>query len=391
MKNKVEALMKNSLLKFFALFLTLTNYSFAQGIIANHNCTDINQIPESAIIEAKSKLHIAYGHTSHGSQIISGMENLDEFMNGNGLYNIHDGIENGSLDIDDYFVDGDLGNPDRTTWAERTRTYLNNSQNSEVNIVMWSWCGQVSSASEEDINTYLNLMTQLENDFPNVKFVYMTGHLDGSGLEGNLHLRNEQIRNYCVTNNKILFDFSDIESYDPDGNYFGDKYPNDNCDYDSDGNGSQDANWAIDWQNSHTENVDWYNCSAAHSQALNGNQKAYAAWWLWAKLSGWNETTSTQNQNNFTQFKLGNNYPNPFNPSTNINFSIAKNENVRIDIFNSLGQLVKTLLNENLSQGNYSVNWNGENFDNKKVSSGIYIYKLQSGIFSQSKMMVLQK
>ncbi|MEN8126035.1 MAG: hypothetical protein ABFR32_13010, partial [Bacteroidota bacterium] len=118
-------------------------------------------------------------------------------------------------------------------------------------------------------------------------FVYMTGHLDGSGLNGNLHKRNEQIRSYCVTNNKILYDFADIETYDPDNTYFGDKIPNDNNDYDSDKNGSRDGNWAVEWQNSHTENTDWYDCSCAHSKALNCNQKAYAAWWLWASLAGW--------------------------------------------------------------------------------------------------------
>ena len=146
---------------------------------------------------------------------------------------------------------------------------------------------QVSSATQADINTYLSLMAGLETDYPGVKFVYMTGHLDGSGLTGNLHLRNEQIRNYCRDNNKILYDFEDIESYNPDGTYFGDKIPNDNCDYDSNSDGTQDANWAIQWQNAHTEGVDWFDCSAAHSQPLNGNLKAYAAWWLWARLAGW--------------------------------------------------------------------------------------------------------
>ena len=72
-----------------------------------------------------------------------------------------------------------------------------------------------------------------------------------------------------------------------------DKDADDNCDYDSDGNGSRDKNWAIDWQNSHTINVDWYDCSPAHSQALNGNLKAYASWWLWAKLSGWDSASGT--------------------------------------------------------------------------------------------------
>ena len=77
---------------------------------------------------------------------------------------------------------------------------------------MWSWCGQVSSASAADIDTYLNLMSQLEADYADVNFVYMTGHLDGSGPAGNLYTRNNQIRTYARSNGKVLFDFADIES-----------------------------------------------------------------------------------------------------------------------------------------------------------------------------------
>ena len=129
-------------------------------------------------------------------------------------------------------------------------------------------------------------MSQLELDYPAVKFVYMTGHLDGTGGDGNLNNRNEQIRIYCRENNKLLYDFASIESYHPDGdtNYML-LNANDGCYYDSDGNGSQDSNWAIDWQDSHTEDVDWYNCSSAHSQPLNANLKAYAAWNLWALIA----------------------------------------------------------------------------------------------------------
>ena len=54
----------------------------------------------------------------------------------------------------------------------------------EVNVVMWSWCGQVSTASPGDIDTYLGLMAGLETEFPAVRFVYMTGHLDGTGPRG---------------------------------------------------------------------------------------------------------------------------------------------------------------------------------------------------------------
>ena len=259
------------------------------SIIADHSIVNLirnDQIPDSAIMSAKQSLHIVYGHTSHGSQLTSGMTGLPAFKEGlegtEGLYDWHDGLEEGSLDIDDYGISGDLGNPDRTSWADRTRTYLENPSNADVNVVIWSWCGQVSGATETDIETYLNLMSSLENDYPNIRFVYMTGHTDGSGLEGNLHLRNEQIRDYCSANNKILYDFADIESYDPDGDYFGDKYVTDSCNYDD---GEISGNWADEWCDNHSD--EWYDCSSAHSHALNANLKAYAAWYLWVRLAGW--------------------------------------------------------------------------------------------------------
>jgi hypothetical protein len=237
---------------------------------------------------AKSTLHIAYGHTSHGSQIITGMEGLLLFKTGyDTLYAFNDGGADGALDLRDTPFSGadDLGAPNRTAWATATRHYLD--AHAEVNVVIWSWCGQVSSATEADINTYLTLMDALEQDYPAVSFVYMTGHLDGTGtgVDGILHARNEQIREYCRLHNKILYDFADIESYDPDGNYYGDKLVNDNCDYDSTGDGVRDRNWAIDWQSAHPG--EWYSCNAAHTQPLNANLKAYAAWWLWARLAGW--------------------------------------------------------------------------------------------------------
>ena len=253
-------------------------------MIINHNYNKLNTIPAEWIAAAKQNLHIAYGHTSHGSQITTGMTGLVSYKGP--AYSWNDGGTGGALDLHDYAMTGDLGDPDLTSWASRTRTYL--AANADVNVIIWSWCGQVSSATEADINTYLNLMEGLENEFPDVKFVYMTGHLDGSGLSGNLHLRNEQIRNFCKTNNKTLYDFADIESYNPDGVYFGDKRPNDACDYDTNGDGNHDGNWAIEWQNTHIQGTDWYNCTSAHSQPLNANQKAYAAWNLWARLAGWN-------------------------------------------------------------------------------------------------------
>ena len=65
------------------------------------------------------------------------------------------------------------------------------------NLVMWSWGDSLRDATAADVELYLKLMSKLEKEFPNVKFVYMTGHLDGSGPKGNTNLRNREIRKYC--------------------------------------------------------------------------------------------------------------------------------------------------------------------------------------------------
>ena len=250
----------------------------------DHSCADLSLISADQIEKAKDQLHIAYGHTSHGSQITTGMEGLVNFKGD--LYGFNNGGSDSTLDLRDNPFSGahDLGNPNRTAWATATRNYLN--EHSDINVIIWSWCGQVSGATEEEINLYLNLMTELERDYPTVNFVYMTGHLDGGGVDRDLNQNNERIRKYCKDNKKILYDYADIESYDPDRqtNYML-LSANDQCYYDSDGNGTRETNWAIEWQNSHTEGVDWYQCSSAHSQPLNANQKAYAAWFLWAALA----------------------------------------------------------------------------------------------------------
>ncbi|MDX8551788.1 hypothetical protein KHC33_01210 [Methanospirillum sp. J.3.6.1-F.2.7.3] len=270
------------------------NVFFARSspVIIDHSVARLrllNSIPITAINNAKSQLHIAYGHTSHGSQVTDGMTGLSGFSGTNNPSSFYQWSEEpapGYLDLDDYFMEGDLGNPDFSIWASRTRTYLDDPAHTDVNVVMWSWCGQVSWASEENINTYLNLMNQLELDYPHVTFVYMTGHLDGTGESGSLHQRNNQIRDYCRTNNKVLYDFADIESYDPDDIYYLNQGADDGCNYDG-------GNWAVSWQDSHIENVDWYSCGAQHTEPLNANLKAYAAWYLFARLGGWNGISNT--------------------------------------------------------------------------------------------------
>lgn len=86
------------------------------------------------------------------------------------------------------------------------------------------------------------------------------------------------------------------------------------------------------------------------------------------------------------EFSLDQNYPNPFNPSTTINFAIPRSVEVKLDVYNLLGQKVAQLIDGKLSAGNHSAR-----FEATSLSSGLYIYRLQAGSFVQTKRMMLIK
>ena len=228
-----------------------------EGIVADHTViAAFDAIPASAIDAAKSSLHIYYGHTSHGSQLITGAEMLDDAV-----------YERAALDIEE--ESGDLGTGGATAWADTTRTRLGLA-GSDINVVMWSWCGGVSSNDAAGIDAYLAAMDALESEYPSVRFVYMTGHTDGTGASGTLRTMNARIRAWCVAHDKILYDFEDIESYDPAGAYYAEV--------------SDACEWCGTWCASHT-------CAScgdcAHSHCFNCYQKGKTLWWLLARIAGW--------------------------------------------------------------------------------------------------------
>jgi hypothetical protein len=96
--------------------------------------------------------------------------------------------------------------------------------------------------------------------------------------------------------------------------------------------------------------------------------------------------TEIAENNPKASYKLNQNYPNPFNPSTQISFSIPTLEQVNLEIYNSLGVKVRTLVNQIKSVGNYVYNFNAAKF-----ASGVYYYRLTAGSFSEIKKMLLLK
>ncbi len=366
----------NSIYKmlFFAVILiSLCGKLHSEGFIINHECLAVDNIPENYIVKAKNEIYISYGHTSHGSQLISGMTVLRSLPNS--VFDFNRG--QGSLVILDGTPSGDLGNPDRTTWEKRTRELL--AQNKQINTVMWSWCGQVDG-SEEDINTYLTLMDGLERDFPDVNFIYMTGHLNGSGEEGNVNLRNDQIRYFCKMNGKILFDFADIESYDPDGKYFLDKYADDGCNYKD--NGTK-KNWASEWCLRNPGSKLCMDCSCAHSMPLNCNMKGRAFWWMMARIAGWNGVLNDVEDTPESDGPYT--YPNPASDIVKINPGKHAAQGY-LYIYGQGGKLLKR------------VRINSENNNNKYIAintgdlnSGMYFYRIITVNSTESGKFVIMK
>lgn len=283
----------------------LTPVQSGTKLSIDHRATDLAAIPSSALDAAIASLHIAYQHTSHGSQLITGMNCLENFPEFAGAYSWDDsGQDPAALDLDDGGIPGcaDLSQGDSinefgvTPWVTATRNLLDNPANSHLNVVVWSWC----SINGHDAQRYVDNMEILIAEYPGVEFVFMTGHAEGQGEDltpNSVHYNNQLIRQHCADHDRWLFDFADIEAHDPDGVYYWALDMQDNLNYDG-------GNWGQEWcaenpgsrlmELATGEGVDGYDgChGCAHSDSpqeanLNCVLKGQAAWHLWARLAGW--------------------------------------------------------------------------------------------------------
>ena len=100
----------------------------------------------------------------------------------------------------------------------------------------------------------------------------------------------------------------------------------------------------------------------------------------------WDETWEVP-----TTTALLGNYPNPFNPSTTFRYTLSEPNQVSLNVYSMLGQLVKTIVNEQQAEGQYEATWDGRNETGSTVSSGIYIYRMTAGSFVETKRMLFLK
>lgn len=271
----------------------------------------LRQIPVSYIEAAKNNLHIMYCGTSHSSQVVDGMRGLMEYkpgddtlfavtFNGSPVANALDihyrpsGVYS-AYDLSHDSVDGD----GKTDYYYRTIEYLDDSAHADVNVVMWSWC----SIDGHDVQIYLDNFAALIDMYRaggskgrttanEVKFVFMTGYASGS--QGDTpeppyirspYQNHKRILDFCRSNGYFCLDYWSQDTYE----YETDAY-----------NPYEDGNTNLQhlaYTQTHTLGQDWYECRdyntgavslPAHAnQHLTGNRRAYGAWWIWARLAGW--------------------------------------------------------------------------------------------------------
>jgi hypothetical protein len=362
---------------------TLCAMKFATPIIVDHQCADLAQIPLIWIQSVQDSIKLHYGHQSHGWQLTHGAD-IIEFGNpayaDSAIYKVLPVVADYLCLWDDWDM---LPDEYWSTAAgmNSTRNALRN--NPTINVSMFCWCNQLDGFTASYVQAYLDSMSTLEAEFPNVTFVYMTGNANSYGWEGyNRYLRNEQIRQYCAANDKVLYDFADLDSwwFDPDTQAW------EQATYDYEGTvvPVQDSNYVSP------------QCDiCGHSNRESCIQKGKALWWLLVSIAGYRNILTGVEEIPIAgpSLSLQQNFPNPFNGGTSIGFTLSSAGSVELQVFTVAGQLVTTIISNGYrDKGAHSVRWNGRDRHGRIVPNGIYLCRLKGpdGTFATRKMIKLR-
>jgi hypothetical protein len=140
-------------------------------------------------------------------------------------------------------------------------------------------------------------------------------------------------------------------------------------------------NWVNYWKYTNTYDGN-NNLTEALRQVWNGSNWLNSLKWTYTYIpTDVNEILSEVNN-----FSLSNNYPNPFNPTTIINYSVPEIEFVTLKVYDVLGNEIAVLVNKEMEQGSYEIS-----FDATMIPSGIYFYRFEAGSFVETKKMVVMK
>lgn len=281
--------------------------------IADHTIAHesvLRKIPKEYIDKARKTLHISYQHTSHGTHVSFGLYGLQDFKKGDSelfgiTLNEYPAVTN-KLDFIDYQMSKYGGSTDlssdETGFESCTRAFLDDPKAEHVNVIMWSWC---SITNHDVANNYLPGMQRLIDEFGvggtkvksgkrkvPVTFIFMTGHAEANGNVGKGKPKDQAdlIIAFCNKNKQYCLDYYNIDTHDMDGNYWEDAG--------DDGNSKKGGNFYADWQKSKQKGEHWFENKnkpggqvtyGSHTtQHITSNRKAYAMWWILARIAGWN-------------------------------------------------------------------------------------------------------
>ena len=287
-----------------------------KGVVADHTIASeviLRSIPDEYINEARNKLHIAYQHTSHGTHVSYGMFGLPDYKSGdetrfaitnnNPQFDKLDFRDNAMASYAEAGVDASDLSRNETAFIQASRNYLDDPDNSEINVVMWSWC---NIAGHDVAANYIPGMQTLVNEYGesgskiglgegqrgnSVTFIFMTGHANKGDNVGDGKPKNQAdlIINYCNEYNFYCLDYYGIDTHDMDGNYWEDAG--------DDGNSSAGGDFYADWQSKHSVGDGYFEnrsspggsvtYGAHNSQHITANRKAYAMWYILASIAGW--------------------------------------------------------------------------------------------------------
>jgi len=245
-----------------------------------------------------------------------------------------------------------------------TRDVLNN--NPTIKTSMFCFCCQMNDYTVSDIEAYLDSMSVLEAEYPDVTFIYFTGNAQGTGSAGyNRWQRNEQIRSFCITNNKVLYDFADLDCwwYNPSTSL---------------------------WEH-HTYPYSGFDIPAEHPQ-FNGNQHAHttdescyqkgeALWYMMAMIAGW-QGTGIVEQETGNEIGMGISVVNPSGGTAGISCSVQERLNVSISVYSCSGRLEQTPFRGELEAGNHA-------FMLDELQPGLYLVVMQSDEFTVSESVII--